>query len=62
LTNSNKTYIVVIDQVRKDPENYSDIILGRPREEYCSWIAQKNSWGGAIGKCFRSYHKINLKY
>jgi len=55
LTNSNKTYIVVIDHVRKDPEHYSDIILGRPREEYCSWISQKNSWGGAIGKSFKSY-------
>jgi hypothetical protein len=26
--------------------------LGKPREEYCSWIARKDSWGGAIGKNF----------
>ncbi|CAJ0639711.1 3451_t:CDS:2, partial [Entrophospora sp. SA101] len=31
-----------------DPVTYSDIILGKSRNEYCKWIAQKNSWGGAI--------------
>ena len=51
-----KLFIVIIDHVKRDPENFSDVILGRPREEYCFWIAQQNSWGGAIGK----NHSINV--
>ncbi|CAI2190087.1 15157_t:CDS:10, partial [Funneliformis geosporum] len=51
---------IVIDHIKRDPENYSDVILGRPRQEYCSWISQKNSWGGAIGMNYstliRKYH------
>lgn len=39
---------VVVNYIEKDPELYSDLILGRPREEYCRWIVKKDSWGGAI--------------
>ncbi|CAG8693665.1 10529_t:CDS:10 [Acaulospora morrowiae] len=42
-----------------DPEKYSDVVLGRSRDEYCSWIAQRNSWGGAIELAiFASHYKV----
>ena len=31
-----------------DPENYNEIFLGRTPSEYCEWIMQISSWGGAI--------------
>ncbi|CAJ0844514.1 9866_t:CDS:10 [Entrophospora sp. SA101] len=40
--------IEVAQKLRQNPVTYSDIILGKSRNEYCKWIAQKNSWGGAI--------------
>ncbi|RCK60966.1 Ubiquitin thioesterase OTU1 [Candida viswanathii] len=39
---------VVADYINRDPELYSDLVLGRPRDEYCDWIKKKESWGGAI--------------
>ncbi|KAI5967075.1 OTU1 [Candida theae] len=39
---------VVVDYVDKDPELYSETVLGRPRSDYCQWILKKDSWGGAI--------------
>ncbi|CAJ0749783.1 19418_t:CDS:2 [Entrophospora sp. SA101] len=50
---NNKSYVLensseVAQKLRQNPVTYSDIILGKSRNEYCKWIAQKNSWGGAI--------------
>ncbi|RLV92146.1 Ubiquitin thioesterase OTU1 [Spathaspora sp. JA1] len=39
---------IVVQYIEKDPELYSELILGKPREEYCEWIRKKDSWGGAI--------------
>ncbi len=39
---------IVADAIRKDPIEYSDAILGKPRNEYITWILQPTSWGGAI--------------
>jgi len=38
----------VADAIRRDPETWSDAILGRPRDEYIRTILSPNSWGGAI--------------
>ncbi|CAK9438569.1 uncharacterized protein LODBEIA_P27930 [Lodderomyces beijingensis] len=38
----------IVDYIESDPELYSDLILGRPRKEYCGWIVKPESWGGAI--------------
>ncbi|OMJ21305.1 Ubiquitin thioesterase OTU1 [Smittium culicis] len=38
ITNSNKL----------NSTSYSEAILGRPVPQYCNWIMQPNSWGGAI--------------
>ncbi|KAG5354573.1 putative ubiquitin thioesterase otu1 [Yarrowia sp. B02] len=40
--------MLVKDRIASDPETYSDAILGRPRNEYMSWITRQDSWGGAI--------------
>ncbi|KAI0086168.1 OTU-domain-containing protein [Irpex rosettiformis] len=39
---------IVADEIRKDPETWSDAILGRSRDEYISHILKPSSWGGAI--------------
>lgn len=39
---------IVADQIRKNPVEYNDAILGKPRQEYINWILKENSWGGAI--------------
>ncbi|KAF8511946.1 OTU-domain-containing protein [Hysterangium stoloniferum] len=36
------------DTIRKDPETYSEVMLGRPREDYINTILNPQSWGGAI--------------
>ncbi|KAK9321760.1 hypothetical protein V1517DRAFT_261703 [Lipomyces orientalis] len=39
---------LVAAAIWEDPIEYSDVVLGKPREEYCKWISKSNSWGGAI--------------
>ncbi|KAK9366282.1 hypothetical protein V1509DRAFT_294080 [Lipomyces kononenkoae] len=39
---------LVATAILEDPIEYPDVVLGRPREEYCAWISRSNSWGGAI--------------
>lgn len=34
--------------VAGDPLSWDEATLGRPRDEYVSWISRPNSWGGAI--------------
>ncbi|KAI9032339.1 hypothetical protein DFJ74DRAFT_654131 [Hyaloraphidium curvatum] len=47
---------VVADAVLKDPDEYSEAVLGRTPAAYASWITQKNSWGGAIELAILSAH------
>ncbi|KAJ7063450.1 hypothetical protein C8F01DRAFT_1209733 [Mycena amicta] len=39
---------IVADGIRKDPETYSEAILGLPPAQYISKILQPSTWGGAI--------------
>ncbi|KAK9476134.1 hypothetical protein V1514DRAFT_337825 [Lipomyces japonicus] len=39
---------LVASYIHDNPEEYPDVVLGRPRQEYCQWITKSNSWGGAI--------------
>ncbi|KAI5960283.1 OTU1 [Candida pseudojiufengensis] len=39
---------VIVNYIKKDPELYSDLVLGRSRDSYCEWILKKESWGGGI--------------
>lgn len=34
--------------VLSDPETYSEAFLGKTNENYCNWIMNSESWGGAI--------------
>ncbi|KAF9169770.1 hypothetical protein BGX21_009853 [Mortierella sp. AD011] len=47
---------IVAQVVEANPEAYSDVVLGRPRKEYCDWIKRENSWGGAIELAIFSEH------
>lgn len=39
---------VIASEVNNDKVTYNEGILGRPNDEYCAWIMQEDSWGGAI--------------
>ena len=39
---------LIASTVQAQPDTYSDLILGRPRHEYCQLIQQPQTWGGAI--------------
>ncbi|KAJ9098620.1 hypothetical protein QFC21_004267 [Naganishia friedmannii] len=47
---------VVVDEIRKDPVNFSDVMLGRSREEYIQTIQKPSSWGGAIELAILAKH------
>lgn len=42
------TAAVVADAIKADPEKYSDVMLGMPRDQYMKKILEKDTWGGAI--------------
>ncbi|XP_052893581.1 ubiquitin thioesterase OTU1 [Anopheles moucheti] len=39
---------IIASTVNADKHEYNEGILGRPNDEYCAWILQPESWGGAI--------------
>lgn len=39
---------IIASEVNNDKNTYNEGILGRPNDEYCAWIMQDDSWGGAI--------------
>lgn len=39
---------IVASTIQNDPETYSDVVLQRPRNEYCRWIKHPDSWGGYV--------------
>ncbi|THG23835.1 hypothetical protein TEA_008657 [Camellia sinensis var. sinensis] len=39
---------VIAATVASDPTQYSEAFLGKPNEEYCTWILDPEKWGGAI--------------
>ncbi|KAG9061221.1 ubiquitin-specific protease otu1 [Linnemannia hyalina] len=52
---------IVAKAIDANPDEYSDVVLGRPRREYCEWIKKENSWGGAIELAiFSDYYKIEI--
>lgn len=44
------------DKIASQAEEYNDAILGKPIKEYCTWILNPNSWGGAIELAVLSDH------
>ncbi|KAG0309857.1 ubiquitin-specific protease otu1, partial [Linnemannia gamsii] len=52
---------IVAKAIDTNPDAYPDVVLGRPRKEYCEWIKKENSWGGAIELAiFSDYYKIEI--
>ncbi|KAJ2952187.1 hypothetical protein O0L34_g4467 [Tuta absoluta] len=39
---------IIAMEVASDHDTYNEGVLGRPNTEYCVWIQQPTSWGGAI--------------
>lgn len=39
---------LVAETIRVERDQYDEAILGKPVEEYCAWIQDDKSWGGAI--------------
>lgn len=39
---------LVAETILNERHNYDEAILGKPLEQYCSWIQNDTSWGGAI--------------
>lgn len=52
---------LVAETVLKDPDNFSEAVLGKPCREYCNWIKDDKSWGGAIELAILSdYYGIEI--
>ncbi|KAI9446152.1 OTU-domain-containing protein [Lactarius indigo] len=51
-----RSRLVVAEAIRRDPETWSDAILGRPRDDYIRTILSPNSWGGAIELAILAAH------
>lgn len=43
---------VIAVTVRSDPVKYSEAFLGKPNEQYCSWILDSEKWGGQFSLFF----------
>lgn len=39
---------MIAETISKDPDTFSEAMLGKPNLEYCKWILDDKSWGGAI--------------
>lgn len=39
---------LVAETIRTEKHQYDEAILGKPVDEYCIWIQDEKSWGGAI--------------
>jgi len=58
---ASKMRALVIDQIQKDPETYSDAILGQPRGSYMSAMSKNTTWGGAIElSIFSDYFRTEI--
>ncbi|XP_050432475.1 ubiquitin thioesterase OTU1 [Adelges cooleyi] len=39
---------IIANAVKDDQVEFSEAVLGKPNEDYCKWIRNPDSWGGAI--------------
>lgn len=52
---------VVADTIKADPFEYSDVMLGQPRDQYIRKILSKDTWGGAIElSIFAKHYKTEI--
>ena len=51
----------IASTVRADPTKYNEAFLGRTNSEYCTWIMNDASWGGAIEiSILSSYYSVEI--
>lgn len=48
LTMSSDLRQLIASVVMSDPDTYNEAALSKPCDEYCKWIMDPSSWGGAI--------------
>lgn len=39
---------LIAETVKSDPLTYNEGFLGKPNNEYCTWIRNEDHWGGGI--------------
>ncbi|KAK9561433.1 ubiquitin-specific protease otu1 [Aspergillus fumigatus] len=47
---------IVAQTIQANPDVYSEAVLEKKADDYCRWIQQENSWGGAIELSILSKH------
>lgn len=47
---------LIAETIAKNQDEYNEAILGKPNAEYCKWIQDDKSWGGAIELAILSTH------
>jgi ubiquitin thioesterase OTU1 len=47
---------VISDAVKAQPDEYSEVVLGRPPDDYAQWIKKPESWGGGIELAILAKH------
>lgn len=48
MTSGNYMREVIANAVNNDQVYFNDAVLGKSNADYCEWIRNPNSWGGAI--------------
>jgi ubiquitin thioesterase OTU1 len=48
LSSGNYMREIIANAVKDNQTEFSEAVLGKPNEDYCEWIRNPNSWGGAI--------------
>ena len=52
---------IIAGAVSHQPELYNEVILGKPNDQYCSWILKGESWGGAIEiSILNKYYSVEI--
>ncbi|KAJ3205338.1 ubiquitin-specific protease otu1 [Clydaea vesicula] len=52
---------IISEEIKKDPIEFNELVLGQPILKYCDWIKKETSWGGAIElKIFSEYFQTEI--
>jgi ubiquitin thioesterase OTU1 len=47
---------IVAEEIQNNPDEYPKVVLEKDPDDYCRWIKNENSWGGAIELSILSKH------
>ena len=56
MDNMHELRSVIAQTIQEQPEQYSDAILEKSRDDYCRWIQTQDAWGGFIELNILSQH------